>query len=80
MQVSDDPRVGTLFAGYRLEGLLRRDGVGVLYLAEDARSYRRVALRLLNAELAADKALGERFLKSTAVSGRQRRPASSSGR
>ena len=37
MQVSDDPRVGTELAGYRIESLLGLGGMSVVYLAEDLR-------------------------------------------
>ena len=50
MQVSDDPRVGTELAGYRIESLLGWGGMSVVYLAEDLRLKRRVALKLLAAE------------------------------
>ncbi len=63
MQLSDDPRVGTLLAGYRLEALLGRGGVSVVYLAEDVRRNRQVALRLLNPELTSDERFRERFLR-----------------
>ena len=49
MQVSDDPRVGTKLAGYRIESLLGSGGMSVVYLAEDLRLKRRVALKLLAA-------------------------------
>ena len=55
MQVSDDPRVGTELAGYRIESLLGWGGMSVVYLAEDLRLKRRVALKLLAASLAGDE-------------------------
>ena len=62
MQVSDDPRVGTELAGYRIESLLGWGGMSVVYLAEDLRLKRRVALKLLAAELADDESFRDRFL------------------
>ena len=51
MQVSDDPRVGTELAGYRIESLLGWGGMSVVYLAEgpaaQARRPPRVAWRQL---------------------------------
>src|SRR5262245_11896155 len=65
MQVSDDPRVGTELAGYRIESLLGWGGMSVVYLAEDLRLKRRVALKLLAARLAADDAFRDRFLRES---------------
>ena len=62
MQVSDDPRVGTELAGYRIESLLGVGGMSVVYLAEDLRLKRRVALKLLAADLAEDESFRDRFL------------------
>jgi WD40 repeat protein/tRNA A-37 threonylcarbamoyl transferase component Bud32 len=63
--VSDDPRVGTELAGYRIESLLGWGGMSVVYLAEDLRLKRRVALKLLAARLAEDKSFRDRFLRES---------------
>jgi WD40 repeat protein/tRNA A-37 threonylcarbamoyl transferase component Bud32 len=65
MQVSDDPQVGTELAGYRIESLLGRGGMSFVYLAEDLRLKRRVALKLLAAGLAEDESFRERFLRES---------------
>ncbi len=65
MQRSDDPRVGTLLAGYRLEELLGRGATGVVYLAEDVRLQRKVALRLLSPGRGTDEQFRERFLRES---------------
>ncbi len=65
MQVSDDPRVGTELAGYRIESLLGWGGMSVVYLAEDLRLKRKVALKLLAAGLAEDASFRDRFLRES---------------
>jgi serine/threonine protein kinase len=61
--VDGDRLVGAELAGYQLEALLGRDRNAVVYLAEDARLNRQVALRLLSPELAADEQFREQFLR-----------------
>ncbi|MGH3099907.1 MAG: protein kinase domain-containing protein, partial [Thermoleophilia bacterium] len=63
--MSDDPRVGTELAGYRIESLLGWGGMSVVYLAEDLRLKRLVALKLLAARLADNGAFRERFLRES---------------
>ncbi|HXH96091.1 MAG TPA: protein kinase, partial [Gaiellaceae bacterium] len=65
MHLTDDPRVGTELAGYRIESLLGFGGMSVVYLAEDLRLKRRVALKLLAAGLAGDASFRERFLRES---------------
>ncbi|MEV6275454.1 protein kinase [Nocardia sp. NPDC051832] len=52
---------GTTFAGYVIERQLGRGGMGSVYLARDARSKRRAALKLLNQELFSDHRIRARF-------------------
>jgi WD40 repeat protein/tRNA A-37 threonylcarbamoyl transferase component Bud32 len=63
--VSDDRQVGTELAGYRIESLLGSGGMSVVYLAEDLRLKRRVALKLLAAGLADDESFRDRFLRES---------------
>ena len=63
--MTDDPQVGTELAGYRIESQLGLGGMSVVYLAEDLRLKRKVALKLLAAGLAGDKSFRERFLRES---------------
>jgi YVTN family beta-propeller protein len=60
-----DPRIGTRLAGYQIRALLGRGGMGVVYLAEQTRPYRQVALKLLLAQAATSQAFRERFLRES---------------
>ena len=59
------PRIGTEFAGYRIEALLGRGGMSVVYRAENIRLGNKVALKLLSEELADDESFRERFVRES---------------
>ena len=54
---------GMIFAGYRVESLVGRGGMGVVYRATDLSLERPVALKLVAPELAEDERFRERFLR-----------------
>jgi serine/threonine-protein kinase len=56
---------GSEVAGYRIESLLGRGGMGVVYLATDLGLERRVALKILPAERAQEEEFRERFLRES---------------
>lgn len=55
------PPLGSRLAGYRIEALLGRGGMGVVYRATQLRLNRQVALKLIAPELAQDRGFRERF-------------------
>jgi serine/threonine-protein kinase len=60
-----DPRLGTRLAGYQIQSLLGRGGMGVVYLAEQERPHRQVALKLLLDPATTSEAFQERFLRES---------------
>ncbi len=56
-------KTGTAFAGYRVESLVGRGGMGVVYRATDLSLERPVALKLIAPELAEDERFRARFLR-----------------
>jgi streptogramin lyase/predicted Ser/Thr protein kinase len=63
--MAEDTRVGTELAGYRIEGVIGRGGMSVVYLAEHVRLGRKVALKVLAPELAGSERFHDRFLRES---------------
>jgi serine/threonine protein kinase len=63
---------GSEFAGYRIERLLGTGSFGSVYLAEELNPQlqRKVALKILRSELAADEAFRERFFRESRIMAR----------
>jgi len=60
-----DSRIGTLVAGYRIESLIGRGGMSVVYLARHEGLERSAALKLLAPELAENEAFRQRFIRES---------------
>src|SRR3954451_12916803 len=62
---SPELRAGDEFAGHRIEGVLGRGGMGVVYRAVDLRLERLVALKLITPALSADEDFRRRFQRES---------------
>lgn len=58
---TDEFAAGEVFAGFRILRRIGRGGMGSVYLAEDERLRRRIALKVIVPELARDKGFRRRF-------------------
>jgi serine/threonine-protein kinase len=66
-ELSASTRIGTEVAGFRIESVLGRGGMSVVYVAEQIRLARKVALKVLTNELAWDEQFRERFVRESHI-------------
>jgi len=66
---------GTEIAGYRIERVVGRGGMGVVYLAEQRSLSRRVALKVIAPDLAADDGFRARFVREAQLAASLEHPS-----
>jgi streptogramin lyase len=70
-----DFAIGSELAGYRIEGLLARGGMGVVYRATHLGLERQVALKVIARELVDREGFRERFLRESRLAARLEHPS-----
>jgi DNA-binding beta-propeller fold protein YncE len=70
-----DPPIGSTLAGYRLDALVARGGMGVVYRATHLALDRPVALKVIARQLAGDEGFRERFLRESRLAASLDHPA-----
>jgi serine/threonine-protein kinase len=70
-----DPAIGSTLAGYRLDALIARGGMGVVYKATHLALDRPVALKVIARQFAGDEGFRERFLRESRLAARLDHPA-----
>jgi streptogramin lyase len=69
-----DPSIGATLAGYRLDALIARGGMGVVYRATHLALERPVALKVIARQLADDEGFRNRFLRESRLAARLDHP------
>ena len=69
-----DPHIGRVLAGYRIEELIARGGMGLVYRAEHLNLGRRAAVKIIAPELAEDADFRERFNGEARIAGALQHP------
>ena len=64
---SDDPRLGTVIAGYRIEERIGRGGMGVVYRAEHINLQRRAAVKIIALDLVEFEGFWERLMREARI-------------
>jgi DNA-binding beta-propeller fold protein YncE len=72
--VATDPAIGSTLAGYRLDELIARGGMGVVYRATQLALERPVALKVIAPHLAGDSDFRGRFLRESRLAARLEHP------
>lgn len=72
--MATDPAIGSTLAGYRLDELIARGGMGVVYRATQLALERPVALKVIAPHLAGDAGFRERFLRESRLAARLEHP------
>jgi serine/threonine-protein kinase len=71
---SDDPRLGTVIAGYRIEERIGRGGMGVVYRAHHLNLQRRAAVKIIAPDLAESEGFRERFTREARIAAALQHP------
>jgi serine/threonine protein kinase/streptogramin lyase len=70
-----EPVIGSTLAGYRLDALIARGGMGVVYRATQLALDRPVALKVIARQYAGDEGFRERFLRESRLAAKLDHPA-----
>ena len=71
---TDDPRIGSVIAGYRIEERVGRGGMGVVYRAEHLNLRRRAAIKIIAPDLAESEGFRERFTREARIAAALQHP------
>jgi serine/threonine-protein kinase len=73
-EATDDPRIGKVIAGYRIEERVGRGGMGVVYRAEHLNLQRRAAIKIIAPDLAESEGFRERFTREARIAAALQHP------